>query len=617
MELFFAELIHGRPIIKEISESVTLLPVDFQIKCFFELPNVLSEVLQQMKIFEDSADDSICHFVQGKLWQDIKASYQPNDIVIPVILYSDDFSPDNVLSGSTLHKQCTFQYTFPVLPQHLLSSTEYVFEALLFPSRIKTLQQGLDNALVDLINIFKKLETEGIDLTINESTVKVYFVVSLKVGDNLDLNEMLGFQKSFNANSFCRLCRTKSDSTKKDSSVRQENLRNEMNFLEDLEKNDPKSTGVCFNSIFNNLRSFHVTKNFYCDMMHDLYEGICKYVIAQLLNHYIFKKKKFSLKTFNNLKNQFDYGEIEVNNASQEIQENHIKNSNINLTSSEMKCLVQFLPMMIGSYIEEDDEDYEHWLLFLEMQEIIDDLLKSKHTRSSLDSLRTLIKKFLDRYIKIFGHLRPKFHFLTHYPDCIEQVGPLRNMMCFVFEQKNRQIKSYSKVMNQRVNLSVSLSFKSSMRFTKFLQNHASYGFKSEIKIDRSKVLAWADISSKSYYPNVTSYFENLSGKEEILEITRMTFKNSVYKRSFFVLQENCNNEIQLYQIADIISIDSMCILIVEVYHVERFSTHLRCYEAGSSSGNFKVIPVAAIEHLPLNLHAAVDGKKYFSIKNI
>lgn len=186
------KLVHGRPVFKETKEKITLFPVEHQIKSFFELPNVLRSTLDYMKDL-DQPSSKVTNFVQGKLWKKIKQNYPAETIMIPIMLYSDDFNPDNALSGGAPNKQCSFQYTFPVLPQHLLSSTEFVFEALLFPSKIKSLENGLRDCLTDLVDVFKKLEEKGIMLNLRDEQINVIFVMCLKLGDNLDLNEMLGF----------------------------------------------------------------------------------------------------------------------------------------------------------------------------------------------------------------------------------------------------------------------------------------------------------------------------------------------------------------------------------------------------------------------------------------
>jgi len=41
--------------------------------------------------------------------------------------------------------------------------------------------------------------------------------------------------------------------------------------------------------------------------------------------------------------------------------------------------------------------------------------------------------------------LKPKHHFLIHYPSIIEQSGPPRNYWCFRFEGKHKELKIYAR----------------------------------------------------------------------------------------------------------------------------------------------------------------------------
>lgn len=60
-----------------------------------------------------------------------------------------------------------------------------------------------------MINRLNKLEVDGLLIKTSEGIKKVYFVLGLVVGDNLDLNCILEFDKSFSANYFCRFCKIK------------------------------------------------------------------------------------------------------------------------------------------------------------------------------------------------------------------------------------------------------------------------------------------------------------------------------------------------------------------------------------------------------------------------
>ena len=56
--------------------------------------------------------------------------------------------------------------------------------------------------------------------------------------------------------------------------------------------------------------------------------------------------------------------------------------------------------------------------------------------------LRALIENFYSHFIKFSSDLvKPKLHFLLHYPRLIEIYGPLRNLWCMRFESFHRKIK--------------------------------------------------------------------------------------------------------------------------------------------------------------------------------
>lgn len=80
-------------------------------------------------------------------------------------------------------------------------------------------------------------------------------------------------------------------------------------------------SGIFNQSIMNSLNSFHVTKNFCADSMHDLFEGVCHYDMCHVIIYYTSTVKLFSLTTLNNRKANFNYGNIEIGNMSSNITE--------------------------------------------------------------------------------------------------------------------------------------------------------------------------------------------------------------------------------------------------------------------------------------------------------
>lgn len=57
------------------------MPICFQIKKFFELPDVLEKV--RSNTLKLQQENKLSHFVNGKLWKEKLKSYEPSQIVIP------------------------------------------------------------------------------------------------------------------------------------------------------------------------------------------------------------------------------------------------------------------------------------------------------------------------------------------------------------------------------------------------------------------------------------------------------------------------------------------------------------------------------------------------------
>lgn len=606
---------HGIAIEDNIKEKIVLMPIEHQIRSFFEMPNVLKNVVQFMREKEQETG-AINNFLQGQLWKTIRSNYEDSEIIIPVILYGDDFEPDNGLSGNAgTNKQMGIYYTFPVLPQYLLSSPFYVFDALLFPSRIKTMEGGLKLSLVDLVNVFVQLEVEGIVINDGESEHQVRFVISLIVGDNLAIHELLGFIKSFNSTLYCRFCCTPKTETKYDTVIRTENLRNMMNYEEHLSRNNPKETGVEYEPIFHTLKHFHVTKNFYADIFHDMFEGVIKYELSSILKYYIYEKKAFSLNIFNNLMTQFNYGVIEMTNTPKELTEQHIKNGKIKWTGGQTKTFVHFVTLILGHLVNVDDDNYEYWEFLLELVELTDMLLCSNVTELYLRKLEATIKHHLQTYLMFFGTLKPKHHFLLHYSQIIQQVGPLRNLMCYVFEQKNRQIKQYANVMNQRINLSLSLATKSAYRFEKFMKNLSLSGLPSVLTGEKSTLIAQNDLAEMGYKDLFRDLLVN-TDTDCIKNIHFIKFKNKVFKPAYFIYEKETNDVNILCKIQHIISINDKYFLVVVPYDFQ-YSNHFKSFIVGDKSSIVKLFDLHKIETLPFNLHKNYSGETFFRVKYV
>ena len=261
---------NGEPIYKSVEVKVSLMPIKQTFKSFLEIPNIFNAMMENIQQLEADSQGPIRNFVQGKLWKNIKSKFQDNEILIPCFIYHDDFEVDNPLgSNAGANKIAAFYFSFPTIPQHLLSSPNYIFDGMLFHSEIKT--ENLDLAMEPIIDEFKELETEGLTLDIDGKEIKVFIILSLLIGDNLAQNELLGYSKSFNSNFYCRFCKMPKHLARKTFEIDEQYIRSITTYNNDLEE---KQYGTMKNCSLNKLGFFHATNNYSCDIMHDIYEGV-------------------------------------------------------------------------------------------------------------------------------------------------------------------------------------------------------------------------------------------------------------------------------------------------------------------------------------------------------
>lgn len=155
------------------------------------------------------------------------------------------------------------------------------------------------------------MENDGIMINTPDGSKQVHFILGLMVGDNLGLNSICDFSKSFSSNYFCRFCKARKTLTHRFGEENQILLRNVDNYTQDVETNNFLLTGITQNNILNNINSFHVTTNFCIDVMHDIFESVCHYNTCHIITYYTKTVKILSLETLNFKKPNCNYGELE------------------------------------------------------------------------------------------------------------------------------------------------------------------------------------------------------------------------------------------------------------------------------------------------------------------
>ncbi|XP_049316955.1 uncharacterized protein LOC125779724 [Bactrocera dorsalis] len=254
--------------------------------------------------------------------------------MFPIFLYFDDIELNNPLRS---HKEpiLAAYYSLPSAPTCLNHKLKFIFPAALFKSK-DVKKFGNDRCLYKLIEIFNDLEQNGLQIKVNNQVETIYFALDPVLGDNLALNYILGFSRSFSSNYFCRFCKTCKTECQNEAQEVSDKLRNKENYYSDVQISNVQLTGVRENSIFNKLHSFHVIENFAVDLLHDLFEGVLNYDLCHIIMYFI-ENKFFDLVFLNCQKANFDYVLTEKGNKSPPLKAEHLKTYfKLKMTGREM-----------------------------------------------------------------------------------------------------------------------------------------------------------------------------------------------------------------------------------------------------------------------------------------
>lgn len=583
--------------IDEIKSTGVIIPIEFQLKKLFELPNIYHIHLNNMELLSKSKDFS--NFVQGNLWK-MKTEMYPNRINIPFFLYYDDFAINNVI-GPHCSSIAAFYYSLPTIPPYCLPFNNNIFTAMIYNSKFK--EHGVDQCVYVLLDIIKKLEIEGITINIEGQAIQLFFILGLIVGDNLGLNSLLSFSSSFSANYYCRFCKSNKQICQSHCTEANFIMRNRQNYNEDLNANNFKLTGIHNNSIFNMLKTFHVTENFAVDVMHDIYEGVCHYSLCKILLFFIEDMNFFTLDLLNYRINTFDYGVIEIEKKPVPITLQDLKKNRLKMTASETKCFLNFLTIIVGDLVPENDKIWEYYLTLLRLV----DLITSRVMNDSIIKLIIILtEKHNSMYTQLFHDtLKPKFHLLLHYGNIIKWSGPLRNLWVFRFESKHKDLKSYCNVISSRINLPFSISTKLCMNFAELLLSDPKGDLFFEQCIEEQ-------LTKKEYFEEIKVQIKKPLANQ-VKCPTSISHKGTIYKRKYIICI--ILDDPSFYMIADIIITKSLDIYFVcNKINVNGFNSHYEAYEVNDTNNSYNIINIKEIYIPPLNIHKGFNNISYIRI---
>lgn len=442
-----------------------IFEISFQIRKFLELENMLESIIEHQESMKQLGPGMYANFVNGSFWQGVQERYCSR-VNIPIFLYNDDFQVDRFHQAT--HSLSPFYYLFPTLPPHIYSKLRFIFTALIAKSSdVKMF--GNDSMLYALVNVFYKLETDGIELFKGTpSQRKIHIITSKIIGDNLSLHASCGFRQAFTIRRPCITCEITLDDLRNTVDLNPELKRTVQKYDNYFIENTYFEFGVEKPCIFNNLPSFHVSNNDIVDITHDINLGVIPFVMKFALNYFISTYPDFTLKALNERIQSFDYGRKEKGNKPSRILDSHLKNG-LQMNANETLFFLRYFPLLSMNMVPPSDPVLQ---FIINTIEIVDLLYKSALTDEEINILEDMIKENRRKYSEEFGQkLRPKDHNMLHYVSAIRANGPLKYISTIRPEGKHRLSRLYTNNTTNRINLPYSVAKKEAYSFASFILN--------------------------------------------------------------------------------------------------------------------------------------------------
>lgn len=552
-----------------VNRTVQFIPLREVLRAFFSLESILVDTLQYMaNIYSDITN--IHNFIQGYYWQS-KRTVHAGRNVVPLFLFFDDYETGNALgSHSGIHKLGAVYVSIPCLPPWRCSVLSNIFLTLLFHSSDRV-RFGNDIIFQPVIDELNFLRTVGIPFDIPNFNGVIYFELALILGDNLGIHSLTGFVESFSANYSCRVCRVPKEVMKVQCYEDNTILRCSDDYESDLLEGIPGNSGVKERCVWLKVGGFDLFKQVGVDIMHDIFEGVGKYVMGLVVMKYINRFKYFSLSLLNDRLRSFKYGP-DNRNKPIELSMSHINQCNIRLSASEMLTFIRYFSVLVGDKVPGGDI---YWTLYLKLREVVE-LAMATIVWDGIDAvMQDCVTQLNELYLLVSnGSLKPKFHHLTHYHNAMKNFGPLSLISSMRYEAKHKLAKTSARASCNRRNISLSLSMKHQLKLNEIFS-----------KGSLDPILSWGPNKLKLTQSDleIIQSCLRLDETKSLFRVPWFTMSSVRYsKGSILVCSSNPNcdrNDVTFFMVSGVYIFNNEVILTGTPLQTIIFDSHYYAYE--------------------------------------
>ena len=571
------------------------------------------DMLEMVTEMSQSDDEYMKNYCDG-------AVYATNDLfckeplALQIILYHDDFGVVNPLGNKTVkHKMSAFYFQLGNLHMKYRSKLSDIQLLMIFPAKMMNIF-GYASLLKPLIDDLHLLEMNGIDVFLSHQSFKFYGTVTMVIADNLAAHALSGHYCNFSTvKRFCRFCLQTKDNIN-NTVINDFQIRTKAGHIMQIadiavNKDLMPIYGITSECCLNELKYFHSTDGFPPDFAHDMLEGFCR-DITRLVVLELISDKFFTLDTLNEKISQFPYSECDKKNPPQKFKiPSPIQNLKFKYTASEMWNFVRLLPLFIGGFIPEGNTT---WDLYLKFLVIMERLTANSFSLADIGYLAFLLEAFFSDFLEAYpdSNLKPKGHFLLHYPLQIKKYGPL--VKTLRFESKNGILKEKVHLTKNKKNIPYTLSKRHQMSMYLL--------YKKENITDRGEpeYISSEDVDFDSLNPAARDCFYrlgiNTDNLSKVLSAKAVIVGGHRYCQEEAVILGYLPNDYEFGLIEKLFHIRNEVYLLTRALNYV-FNDHYHAYEIIGIYNSFKLTEVSKLlDHHPLGVYYT-DNKLLLTLK--
>lgn len=425
-------------------------------------------------------------------------------------------------------------------------------------------------------------------------------------GGNLGSHCIGGFTENFSGSQhFCRYSLIDRETFQK-SPLSLGPCRTPSNYNQSVQQLTPENSlinGIKFNSVF---KSFHVCTGLPPCLGHDLFEGVVASDLALYIKHLVKTEKHF---TYDQINLAISQTQLLGNDSHSKPRLLKVNADRLSGSAAQNWCFLRLLPILVSRWIK-DPIKSEVWQLCLKLREITEFICAPKIHLSEVGYVNVLLEEYVHLRKTLFPDhtLKPKHHYLLHYPDLILQFGPVIRVWTLRFESKHSYFKECSRKLHNFLHLCKTLTERHQL-----LQAYLGCGelFPPVIQISGET----SQIDYLSYNIDIQRVLEASDiERGRSTEVSAVTYKGTKYSKGLVVVLKSTSDTITFGKISVIVvgneqvhfvvSVHESVLLIdVGVHHIFQSGHNYLCVNADHLQ-DYYPLPVYNVFGLPVvSLH--------------